>query len=40
MAQCENCTELQYYTGEEKMDAWLEDWVEELMKNWKDEVVV
>jgi hypothetical protein len=30
---------LQYYTGEEKMDAWLEDWVEELMKNWKDEVV-
>jgi hypothetical protein len=31
---------LQYYTGEEKMDAWLEDWVEELMKNWKDEVVV
>jgi len=22
------------------MDAWLEDWVEELMKNWKDEVVL
>jgi|TARA_B100000959_G_scaffold148549_1_gene155888 hypothetical protein len=21
-----------------KMDAWLDNWVEELMKNWNDEV--
>ena len=39
VAQCENCTEMRNYTGVEKMDKWLENWVEEIMKNWEEEVI-
>ncbi|MGB1802386.1 MAG: hypothetical protein ACPHKZ_05060 [Candidatus Thalassarchaeaceae archaeon] len=39
LAQCENCTEMRNYTGVEKMDKWLENWVEEIMENWEEEVI-
>jgi len=30
---------VQYYTGVEEMDKWLEDWIDEIMENWNDEVI-
>ena len=30
---------MQYYTGDEEMDKWLKNWVDEIMENWNDEVV-
>jgi len=30
---------MQNYTGVEKMDKWLENWVEEIMENWDEEVI-
>jgi len=30
---------VQYYTGDEEMDKWLENWVDEIMENWNDEVI-
>ena|GEM_PF-1772400 len=37
--QCEICTKMQHYTGDEEMDKWLEKWVDEIMENWNDEVI-
>jgi len=30
---------VQYYTGDEGMDKWLENWVDEIMEKWNDEVI-
>jgi len=30
---------MQYYTGDGEMDKWLEEWVDEIMENWNDEVI-
>lgn len=39
LARCENCTELQNDTGGIGMDTWLENWVDEMMQNWAEEVI-